>query len=178
MASTQVSAGTGASIGSGVAWTNPGNITVSDDSRASAQLSSGAATSRLLRATNFDFSAIPADATIDGIEDTFEVFKNGTGEVRDDILQHFKDGSAMGDDKSQDTNFTAVDTERVYGGPADLWGLSYDVSDIQDSANGVQLTTVWVSGAATFSSVDHVQRTVHWHQTAPLVMNSYRHRRV
>jgi len=59
--------GTATETGGGtVDWTNPGNITSSDDNRATAVLGKGD-TSYYLKGTDFGFS-IPSDATIQGIK--------------------------------------------------------------------------------------------------------------
>jgi diaminopimelate epimerase len=64
-----ISLATFANGGGGVAaWTSPGSAAASDNSRASASISTfGTASTEYLKATNGDFSAVPDGATIDGI---------------------------------------------------------------------------------------------------------------
>lgn len=62
-------AGTGATAGFGIAWTNPGNVTADDGSYATC---TGPGTSQRLEATNFGF-ALPSGATIIGVYPEFKM---------------------------------------------------------------------------------------------------------
>lgn len=80
MASTLGPNGTGtgaddASVGT-ITWSNPGNITASDNTYATNLTGCITSVSHYLKATNFGFS-VPAGATITGI--TVEIERKGTG---------------------------------------------------------------------------------------------------
>jgi len=160
------SAGAGAndaSVGD-VAWSNPGNITASDDNYASA--GDGGffpITTQILRATNFGFttSDIPSGATILGIEVGIErrnEFSDST-----DVLVQLRTGSGRtGDDKADTgTTWPSSDAEVIYGGAADDWNAGLTDADIRGSDFGVDFRA---DAADTFSSqpdVDHIRIRVH-----------------
>jgi len=84
------STGTGINVAvGGTAWSNPTNVTASDNSYASVSLSFLVVSDALV-ATNFGFS-IPVTATVDGI--TVSIEKNGTGYTSDLAIQLTKNGT-------------------------------------------------------------------------------------
>ena len=74
------------------AWTDPGNATASDDSRASVVLDAGER-SHYIKATNFGFS-IPAGATIDFINLKFEGYRSGDAVF--DVVKLVQAGTVVG----------------------------------------------------------------------------------
>lgn len=138
-----VIAGSGANDASAgdVAWTTPGNVTASDNSRAQAINIDSGQTSQYLKATGFDFSAIPAGSTIDGIQVRVERSeKYGNNNSVDHTIQLLKAGSRVGTNKADTvTNWPTTDTNADYGGSTDLWGTTWTLAQIQASNFGVSI---------------------------------------
>jgi hypothetical protein len=176
--------GTGANnTGAGtVSWTNPTNITSSDDSWAYANTgpigSPFSTTSQYLFATNFGF-AIPTGATIDGIEVSIERFRftTATGSVTDNTVSLIIAGTVSGDNKAGEAGgwnqgSSTVDSggnevEAIFGDSSDLWGLSLTPADINNSNFGVALRVNLAAsvGSAPYgarANVDHVKIKVYY----------------
>lgn len=157
-------AGTGgnnAGVGT-VDWANTGNISLSDNSRATVTLA-GNETSHYLTATNFGFS-IPTGATILGITAELELGADATFGNGENSIKIIKGGTVQGTEKSTDNTWGAIggtDQTTTYGGTSDLWGLSWTVADINASNFGVAAAcdTNGV-GAAREGRVDRVQITI------------------
>ena len=148
-----------------IAWTNPGNITASDDSRATSMLGIGEDT-QLLVATNFGF-AIDATATIVGVVVEWE--KSCVGQVDDRLLTLWKTGASVGDDKATAGSWpTPTDAYVTYGGIADLWGLSGTLTPAYINASdfGVMISAVEASGLGGLARVDHCRMTVYFTESA------------
>lgn len=123
--------GTGTQYGSGVAWSNPGNIGAEDGNYATASLRrfGGGSPSKSLVAVGLDLSKMPDDATINGLEVTVSLYASVASKVYDDSLRLGSAGSLVGDEKADLVNFWPVtETVRTYGGPEDTWGLSLSKS--------------------------------------------------
>jgi hypothetical protein len=178
------SAGAGAdnaSVGT-ITWSNPGNITASDDSRATATLGSGDVTHYLV-ATGFGFS-IPGGSTIDGIEVSVEKShtQGGTANMfsRDNQVRIVKGGTiGTAEDRAQTGVNWPLNTDATvtYGGAADLWGETWAATDINAGNFGVAIsaTGVKVGGGQPGTStarVDHMQITVHFTPTGGCVRNA------
>lgn len=164
-------AGTGANdaaIGT-VAWSNPTNITASDNSSAAA-ISTANETTNWLTATNFGFS-IPTGATIEGI--VFEFERNastltGARHVNDSLIQSIKSGTIGGSDRSDSVTDwpTATDVFYSYGGASDLWGQTWTPADINASNFGVALSiSITSDGAGVRGFVDSVRCTVYYSES-------------
>jgi hypothetical protein len=128
-----VIAGTGTndtSIGT-AAWNAPGRITTDDNSYS--EILGGSVTSNYLRASNFGF-AIPAGATIDGIEARIErksIFGGPDG--LDNSIKLFNaSGVAAGNEKSTGAAWPSSTTVTTLGGATDLWGLTPSEADVED----------------------------------------------
>jgi hypothetical protein len=147
------SAGAGAddaSVGT-VAWSSPGNVAVSDDSKAQANLGSGS--SHYLKATNFGFE-IPAGATIEGI--VVEIERSGLGEAGS--VRILKGGSVQAAERASGGPWPEADAYCAYGSHVDLWGASWAYTDINASNFGVAISVKGVGGGDVF--IDHVRITV------------------
>jgi len=140
------SGGTGANatgIGT-VAWNNPGNARTNNNSYATAALTaSGVTTSNYLRVSNFGFN-IPASATISGIEVIIGRREDNTGngnDVRDVEVILMKAGSTSGiNNKAYTTlDWPTSKTAANYGNPTDLWGTTWNATDINAANFGVSL---------------------------------------
>ena len=86
-------------------------------------------------------SAIPAGATIDGIEITVERRGNCTVGKWCDKTVSLYTGAVSGDNKAVLTSWgNTSDSTATYGGSADLWGLSLDAATLNASSFGVALS--------------------------------------
>ena len=163
--------GTNVVVG-GTAWSNPGNITASDNSYASVSLTFFA-TSDALVATNFGFS-IPGTATIDGI--TVSIEKNGTGFTSDLAIQLTKDGTtAVGSNYAQFfTPWPGTDTNVGYGGAANLWGTTWIPAEINSANFGVYIRAIGINlFGSSVASVDHVTVTIDYTIPTPVELISF-----
>jgi hypothetical protein len=147
-------------------WINPDNIVGAGN--ATATIAFGDDTD-YLRGTNYDFSAIPANAEIKGI--LVRINRTGSstfGGVSDAALYLVKDVSGL--PVIQDTGANRAKTGTAwptsltiesYGSATDLWNLSWTVSDIKNANFGVALAAHNNSGSNTRTgSVDYMQITV------------------
>jgi len=142
-------------------WINPDNAKADDGSDATATAPEATSTVNGLAATNFDFSSIPINSTINGIEveigDYFaDVLPVTIGRVKL-ILADGTDGTA---DKGIDIAAftTSLQTDQA-GGSNDLWGDLHTVADVQDIDFGFWFNcTVHTSGAV--ASVDFVRMRI------------------
>jgi hypothetical protein len=165
-------AGNGAndsSIGA-VAWSNPGNITASNNSRALASLNATNTTTQILRATSFGFTAadIPPGSAVVGIEVEIERQKgSGGSNTATDLLIRLRNASGQaGDDKATGTGWPSTDGTATYGGGADTWSAGLTDSDLRDSGFGVDIRAQRTGGTPT-PAVDHVRIRVHYTEPAP-----------
>jgi hypothetical protein len=166
------SAGTGTNVAAGgTAWSNPGNVTASDNSYASVSLGFFALSDALV-ATNFGFS-IPVTATIDGI--TVSIEKNGTGYISDIVIQLTKNGTTgVGSNYSQFfTAWPGSDTNVGYGGAADLWGTAWTVAEINNSNFGVYIRAIGLNFGGSTANIDHVTVTIDYSLPAPVDLLSF-----
>jgi hypothetical protein len=118
-----------------VAWSDPGNITASNDARATSALSSSNTTTQILRATTFGFTIddIPIGSTIDGIEVGIEKQQPVTGgnNSRDLFLSLRLATGVTGDDKAvTNVNWGNSDAESVYGTATDAWNAGLTPANI------------------------------------------------
>lgn len=152
-------AGTGAddsAVGT-VTWSNPGNVTASDNTYATAAVNS--TTSHYLKATNFGFS-IPAGSTIDGVVVEWER-KANTGGAVDNSVKLVKAGSVTGSDKSTGAWWSTTESFVSFGASNDLWGATLSASDVNDSTFGAALSGKSTFGSITLS-VDSCRITVYY----------------
>jgi hypothetical protein len=160
-----------ASTGTGDAWSNTGNVFTSNNARA--QFTDTGSGSQLLKVTGFDFSAIPNNATINGIVVEIELSANvsdggGGGErVMDNTIQLLIANTPSGSNKARTSSFrwplTTSEAYVTYGSSTDLWGLTPTASDIKNSNFGVGIAGVGNIGEGSeIGFVDHVRMTVHY----------------
>lgn len=146
--------------GIGIDWSNPGNVTVSDNLRATASLLDGESTDRV-RPTNFGFS-IPSGSTIEGIQVEVERCRSaGTGTLKLNLVQLRTGGADKGASKSGE-NFTTACASEIYesfGGATDTWGSSWTAEQINATDFQSDVTCAAFPGDAT-CAIDHVRLTV------------------
>lgn len=150
-----VLAGTGASVanGSGTAWSNPGNITASDNSDAVVlDFSAPIPESAWLRGSNFGL-AIPGGATIDGIEIQVEGAWSFAPAGSINRVNIGKDGSTLATEKTPSQVLTSSDVLYTFGGSTDLWGLSWTPAEINASTFLAQMT-MYNAGSAYSAAID------------------------
>ena len=164
--------GTNVATGFGNAWSNPTNVTASDNSYASVSLSFFAFSDALV-ASNFGFS-IPGTATIDGI--TVSIEKNGTGNVSDFNIQLTKNGTTpIGSNYAQFfVPWPGSDTNVGYGGAADLWGTTWTPVEINSSSFGVYIIAVGLNLlGSSVASIDHVTVTIDYTIPTPVELVNF-----
>ncbi len=142
-----------------IAWTNPGNVTASDNTRATASIGFGAVTN-YIKATGFGFS-IATGSTIDGILVEWEVSVAANNFIKDSAARIVQGGTIGSTDKSSGTLWTTTDTFLSHGSSSDLWGLSWAAADINATTFGAALAaTMEVMVAPQTGQVDSVRITV------------------
>lgn len=128
----------------------------------------GAGTNTLsFRAGGFGFS-IPSTSTIDGFEFLVERKRGntGVGSCVDTTIQIHNGTTTVGTNKGTNTAFPTTDTNIIYGGPTDKWGLSYTPADINVSTFRVQtVTTTTVTSGTVDAQFDFIQMTVYYTDT-------------
>lgn len=122
-------AGTGASIGTGVAWTNPSAVTGS----LSFAQTTGSGVHQALRATNFGF-ALATSAVIQGIGVTFKGYQTANYSV---VVELVYNGASVGALKSVQLNNS--NSTYTLGGSSDLWNSSLSLADFNSSSFGIQI---------------------------------------
>ena len=156
---------TAARAGNAGLWTNPSNVTASDNSyvTGSGLSGSGPSYTNYLTATNFGFAV---SGTIDGI--VVEIERKAIGGIpyhlKDSILSLIKGGTISGDNKASGTDWDATETYYSYGSSSDLWGLTLADTDVNASNFGVALS---IGAGATGKDsaagvVDHIRMTVYY----------------
>lgn len=150
----------------GNAWSNTGNITASDNTYATCAINnavSGNADRLLL--TNFDFSAIPDGATIDGIEVSLErSVAASTASILSNLWLRYN-GSDHSDLKDAFEEWTTTDAASVFGGSADVWGATVTAAQVKDATFGVKIALTSFAGSPTVR-LDYVTMTVHYTEAA------------
>jgi len=123
-------------------WSNPNNISSNSGTYSDAVLADDDRTSDHLRGTQFGFDGaggVPSGAKILGIELKITKRASISNRIRDDSIQLVLDGSPIGDDKATGDSWPEDTTAFIYGGPTDLWGATFEASDIRKSTFGFQL---------------------------------------
>ena len=146
-----------------ITWNNPNNAKVSDNSDATASMTSEA-TSHYLKATNFGFT-IPVGATIDGIIVEIEraYGTTTTGKIRDSEIKIVKaDGSISTTNLSTATELPSSDTYKDYGGPTNLWGETWSAENINHANFGVAIAVEEYNADSRQANVDHIRITIYY----------------
>ncbi|MCI9844382.1 PKD-like domain-containing protein [Flavobacterium pectinovorum] len=156
---------------SGRIWADPGNITAAGAPYATLFITTNNAVTNYLTATNYDFSSIPNNATIRGISARIRRIADDD-DIFDNSIRLIKAGAIVGDDKSSgaewnDNSFSIVN----FGGTNDLWGTTWDVSDIKDSGFGFALSARSGTNDDRNLSVDYMRITITY--TVPGSVNWY-----
>ena len=161
-----------ASAGS-FAWVNASNVFSSDNSRATVLLPSRNDVSNYIRATGFDFSAIPNGAIILGIEAEIERSEAGLSTragIIDSEVRIIKNGIiSTVENKANTVNLwpsSSSEAFSIYGGSADLWSLAWTASDIKASDFGVAVSAknerISGGGGNETAQIDAIRITVYY----------------
>lgn len=114
-------------------WNNPTNIEAEAGFASTAVVGTFSDTDALY-GSDFDFSAIPAGATITGIE--VQISREGNN-MFDEFVKLTKNGTAgVGDNKADTGTDWDGPSTATYGGSTDLWGTTWSVAEIQSSSFG------------------------------------------
>ncbi len=148
--------------GSGLDWSKPSRAQASDNSYATAAATlSLFGSTDYLKCTGYDFSSIPANATINGITVNVERNVNGLlGGAQDAAVRVVKAGAIGTTDRSTSTAYTTSDVTEAHGGSADLWGTTWTPADIQNANFGAAFAASIPLAVATTVSVDYISITV------------------
>lgn len=138
--------GTGESIaGVDVNWLSSISVQSFASTNATAALTSAQRTD-VLRCTNFDFSSLASTDTIVGI--TVRVYAGITagsdGDITFNSVQLVLSGSTQGNDLDAAESLNTSFAWFYFGGSSNLWGATPSISDVQNSAWGVNVTFVEV----------------------------------
>lgn len=167
------SPGNGTNINvTGVSWTNPNNVTASDDNKASVTLSTFFGLSDALVATNFGFS-IPLTATIDSIGVSIEKSSSGGFAIVSDLtLQLTKDGTnGVGTNLAQFGNWSTSDTYTQYGDTT--WGTTWTPAEINSNNFGVYFRSFIIGFGSITAYVDHVTVSIFYSLPTPVNLISF-----
>lgn len=147
-------------------WANPGNVTASDDSRAtvSGDGESGG-TSHYLKVT-FDLSGMPSYSSIDGIQLSVEGSRSSAGTGSENIIRLTKNGTVGGDNKSTGASLaTTTDAVVTYGATNDTWSLSFTSGDTIGAVLSYNV------GASTAARIDYVSITITYTTAVVAILN-------
>ena len=152
------------------AWVTPGNVTADDGSTASvtaATYDSGDQTT-VLKATGFDFSSIPAGATIDGVTVRINAWETAGGGNLNLVQLLDTSGAKVGTNKGAGTNTLTTTTSDVFtfGGAGDKWGNALDVAWVKDPDFGVAIG-ITATAANSDVFVDYVTVEVTYTDNPP-----------
>lgn len=166
-----VDSGTVAEGSGGVAWTNPSDSRVSNNTRASITLNAIAGNdSNPLNFTNFDFSDLPADATIDAVYAIVQAREtSGDGPGRLTTVQAWDGASVQGTNQGSTASLTATnDAPHQYG--AGDWGW-WTAARLKNTSNGVRLIAT-NGGLGSTIEIDNVVMVVEYHVAdAPTIID-------
>lgn len=154
-----------------VIWSSPGNISTSDNVRATAALLIVGISTHYLVGTNCSFN-IPAGSTIKGITVGIERSNTAGGNCEDNRVRIVKGGVIGTTEKAAVGNWPLTDAYINYGSATDLWGLTWTADDINATNFGVAISARGVEPEVqSTAAVDHIRITVDY--TIPPVMEEY-----
>ncbi len=150
------------------AWANLNNVLTPDNTYADANLIGGQ-NSDFLQVTNFGFN-IPNSATINGIKVEIERKLQGC-DIGDNEVMLIKNGVKQGNNKKIAGSWSTTESSWPYGGSLqDLWGLTWNPTDINANNFGVSLQVKSDLSCGSTSStgrVDNIRVTVDYTSNPP-----------
>lgn len=147
-----------AAIGT-IGWTSVNSAKTSDNIYAFASVDGTDPLSNYLKATNFGFT-LSNCSSIDGI--TVENERNGDGftNVADLSVKIAKGGTISGNEKALVPDWPTTDATVSYGSASDLWGLTWNCSDITGSGFGAGVACQLTGGTIENCRIDHIKITI------------------
>ena len=145
-----------ATVGAG--WTTPQGVTTAGDAVWATYTFPAVvgSLSPALTAAGFGF-AIPANATINGIEVHVIHKGNNKNKINDSIFQLMKAGVHGGtSEPAGGWDNPPNGQNQKYGGPADLWGQTWTPADINNASFGTYLVATNTTAAAQIGSIDDI----------------------
>lgn len=139
-----------------VAWSNPLNVVLPDDSKATCILLLGQQ-SEYLKSRGYQFGC-PLDSQVVGIQFSPERSATLTSGVEDTQVRLLKADTPTGDNKAAAGQWPTSDTTQNYGGAADLWGTTWTPQEVNDPLFGAALSASALVGVT--SAVDACPMTV------------------
>jgi hypothetical protein len=123
-------------------WTNPENIETDDGNFVTSADYNFGDTTYYLLAKDFDFSDLPDDATIEGVEVLIKRMSEGDGDgVEDTEVNLIVQGTVTGDNYAKVGYWPTSNTEESYGGASDLWNVT-ELAD-EDAYKYIKDPTTW-----------------------------------
>lgn len=153
--------------GTAVAWTNPGNARAKDGTFATCGLVNGPPDPNSQKLTVKNFSpGVPAGAAVVGIQVTLWAKVSGTGSILPTSMVLLREGTESSNLAAKGTvphtGMWVALTGYTFGGPEELWGLSWTVPQINAATSGVALAVYNASGGFTNVEVDAMLLTVYY----------------
>lgn len=136
-------------------WKNLTNTGAVDGSYATCAFSEGSPSSEVLWGVA---STLPEDAVIVGVE--ARVWCKGSTTAKDALAQLVIGGEPTGDNKALPGYWQASSHQRVYGGPAELWGLPLTRSQLAEF--GFRFQVEQTKGSEGAAEVDGLVITVYY----------------
>jgi hypothetical protein len=156
-----------------VPWQNPGEIVTPGSPYATATLTQGSLYSNYLQGTQYGFS-IPDGVPIWGIEVQVnrQVDDHNAG-IMDNEVRLVKEGAIVGENRALPDVWTVDFTLVTYGGPTDLWGVSWTAAEINSPDFGVALSAYRSNNGSNLRQavVDSMQVIVYYGYTAEIDLN-------
>lgn len=147
------------------AWVDPGEVTTPGSPYARVTLLQGHQESNYLQGSDYGF-ALPLEATITGIEVSINRMSDSHNpNVVDNVVSLVKAGAIVGDNKAIPIiPWPITLTAATYGGPTDLWGVTWTPADVNSPNFGVVLAVYRDNhgNKARDAVVDSMQITVYF----------------
>lgn len=145
-----------------VAWTDPANARLSDDSYATVSLGSGDDSEYLVCRDILGVAAnVPLSSVFRGLEVDIEHHRAGLGSGTFSFCKFYRNGKVFGDDKADDSNVGTSDATKTVGGATDGWGAGISMAQLRNALSGVAIAYSHGSGGAQTMRVDQVKLTIH-----------------
>ena len=141
-------------------------------------------TSHYLMATGFDFSSIPAGATILGVTATVEHERQALISLditsKDHSVKLIVGGAIVGTEHASSTLWSGAEETYTYGGAADTWGTTLTEAQVKASNFGLAFSADLIAGsgislAATYSNaVNYITMSVTYQVgSLPITIQSF-----
>lgn len=144
-----------------LAWSTPGRITASDNSRAAATSTGASQQTNYLTGTNVN-PGLPATAVVNGVLLEIERSESDTAaDVFDAVVSLVANGVVAGDNKASGVEWSTTEGFVSYGGSTDSWGLTLSGAEVNASNFGAVLSaTIGASGKT--ASADSMRFTFYY----------------